>query len=52
MNLVDTCFVENVKQQTWPNTHDPDEVLLHGLLPEVKTMNANFMLFVLFIFVC
>jgi len=52
VNLVDTCFMENMKQQTWPNTHDPDEVLLHRLLPYVKTVNANFMLYVLCIFVC
>jgi len=44
VNLVDTCFVENVKQQTWPNTQDPNEVLLHGLFPDIKTMNTNFML--------
>jgi hypothetical protein len=41
VNLVDAGFVENVKQQTWPNIQDPDEVLLHGLFPDIKTMNTN-----------
>jgi len=33
------------------HTQDPDEVLLHRLLPYLKKMNANFMLLVLCIFV-
>jgi hypothetical protein len=43
--------MENMKQQTWPITQDPDEVLLHRLLPDIKAMNANFVLLILCIFV-
>jgi hypothetical protein len=33
--------MENIEQQTQPNTPDSDTKYLHMLCPEIKTMNAK-----------